>query len=59
MISYVEVQVTSENKHIDVDIYCGGIGQNNVYLVVTAYNTKVFNTNLIVYAIDTNSLVTI
>lgn len=53
-ITYVEIQVTAETKDVDVDVFDGGIGKSWIDLVVTAYNTQIFNSKATVYGVNKN-----
>lgn len=54
LITCVEIEITSENKHVDVDVFGGGIGAHWINMVVTGYNTQIFNSKATVYGIRRN-----
>lgn len=50
-ISYVHVLIKSNSGKADVDVVDGGIGEDMMRLNITAYNTQLFNYEIVVYGI--------
>lgn len=53
VITCVKIEVLSENKLVDVDVFYGGVFEKRIDFVVTGYETKILNSKATVYGIQT------
>lgn len=53
-VTCLEVEITSENENVDVDVYDGGIGRRWIDFNVTGYNTQILNSKATVYGVRSN-----